>query len=69
MAWKGLESAAYPGQPPGVGELVGVARLGVKVGRGVGVAVGVGDTYHHSVGVGVRVGGTTGDGVIIASGG
>ena len=41
----------------------------MKVGRGVGVAVGVGDTYHRGVGVSVRVGGTTGEGVIIASGG
>lgn len=31
--------------------------------------VGVGDTYHREVGVGVRVGGRTGDGVIIVSGG
>jgi hypothetical protein len=48
---------------------VGVARPGVKVGRGVGVRVGVGDTYHRNVAVEVRVGGTTGEGVIIASDG
>lgn len=67
--------ASFPGQPPGVGLIVGrglgegVARLGVKVGRGEGVMVGVGDTYQRNVAVGVRVGGTTGEGVIIASGG
>lgn len=51
------------------GGLVGVVRLGVNVGRGVGVVVGVGDTYQRSVGVGVRVGGMTAVGVISASGG
>jgi hypothetical protein len=69
MAKEYENTAACPDQPPGTGKLVGVAWLGVKVGRGVGVAVGVGDTYHRGVGVGVRVGGTTGEGVIIASGG
>jgi hypothetical protein len=53
----------------GTGLGVGVDGLGVKVGRGVGVLVGVGDTYQRNVAVEVRVGGTTGEGVIIASGG
>lgn len=48
---------------------MGAERSGVKVGRGVGVVVGVGETYQRDVGVGVRVGGTTGEGVIIVSGG
>ncbi len=39
------------------------------MGRGVGVVVGVGDTYQREVGEGVRVGGTTGEGVIMVSGG
>ena len=43
--------------------------MGVLVGRGVGVAVGVGETYQRSVGVGVRVGGITAVGVTSASGG
>ncbi len=41
----------------------------MKVGRYVGVEVGVGDTYPYGVRVGVRVAGTTGEGVIIDSGG
>ena len=49
--------------------LEGVPTPGVNVGRGVGVVVGVGETYQRDVGVGVRVGGSTGDGVIIVSGG
>ncbi len=49
--------------------LVGVVKMGVKVGRGVEVAVGVGDTYQRGVDGGVRVGGKTGGGVIIDSGG
>ena len=57
-----------PGHPPGVGLLVGKI-YGVKVGRGEGVMVGVGDTYQREVIVGVREGGMTGVGVIIASGG
>ena len=80
MAWEAETCVAdYPGQPPGVGVVVngngdggglaGIVRLGVRVGRGVEVAVGVGDTYHREVGVSVRVGGMTGEGVIIASGG
>ena len=48
---------------------VGVVPLGVKVGLGVGVRVGVGETYQRKVGVGVRVGGTTAVGVINTSGG
>ncbi len=47
----------------------GVGLTGVKVGRGVEVGVGVGDTYQRGVGVRVRVGGTTGEGVISTSGG
>ncbi len=43
--------------------------LVVKVGRGVGVEVGVGLTYQRRVAVGVRVGGMTAVGVINASGG
>lgn len=43
--------------------------MGVLVGRGVGVLVGVGETYQRSVGVGVRVGGITAVGVTSASGG
>ena len=43
--------------------------MGVRVGRGVGVLVGVGDTYQRDVGEGVRVGGMTAVGVINASGG
>jgi hypothetical protein len=43
--------------------------MGVKVGRGVGVEVGVGETKKSGVGVSVRVGGTMGEGVIIVSGG
>ena len=61
--------SGFPGQPPGVGLGVGVTGAGVKVGRGVGVLVGVGDWYQRNVAVGVREGGTTGDGVIITSGG
>jgi hypothetical protein len=52
----------------GVG-LYGTMMWGVKVGRGVGVFVGVGDIYQRKVAVGVCVGGKTGEGVIIASGG
>ena len=47
----------------------GTGMNGVKVGRGVGVFVGVGDTYQREVAVGVRVGGMTGEGVISISGG
>ena len=54
------------GQNPGV---PGRVMNGVKVGRGVGVFVGVGDTYQREVAVGVRVGGMTGEGVIRISGG
>jgi hypothetical protein len=60
----GYLAPAFPAQPPGVaeavcmsGELVGVTWKGVKVGRGVLVDVGVGDTYQRDVGEGVRVGG------------
>lgn len=49
--------------------MVGVGGAGVKVGREVGVLVGVGETYHRKVGVGVRVGGITAVGVINDSGG
>ena len=48
---------------------MGVSESGVKVGRGVGVSVGVGDTYQRGVGETVRVGGVIGEGVISASGG
>ena len=51
------------------GGLVGVIWTGVKVGRGVEVDVGVGDIYQRGVGVSVRTGGNTGEGVIIVSGG
>ncbi len=43
--------------------------MGVKVGRAVDEVVGVGETYQRRVAVGVRVGGNTGEGVIITSGG
>jgi hypothetical protein len=49
--------------------LAGNVGGGVRVGRGVGVLVGVGETYQREVGVGVRVGGVTGEGVIMLSGG
>ncbi len=72
--------AAYPGQPPVVeaencrredvsAGAVGVSGAGVRVGRGEGVTVGVGETYQREVGVKVRVGGTTAVGVSKASGG
>jgi hypothetical protein len=60
------KSELHPAQPPWVALAVG---MGVKVGRAVGMAVGVGLTYQRSVAVGVRVGGNTGDGVIITSSG
>jgi hypothetical protein len=60
------KSEPHPIQPPGVALAAG---MGVKVGRAVGVAVGVGLMYQRSVAVGVRVGGNTGDGVIITSSG
>ena len=64
----GKKTPAYLAQPPGVdeavcigmgdaGEMVGDTGKGVRVGREVLVAVGVGDIYHLDVGVGVRVGG------------
>jgi hypothetical protein len=53
-------------QLPGVELAVG---MGVKVGRAVGVVVGVGLTDQRRVAVVVRVGGITGEGVIITSGG
>jgi len=55
----------------GVGEMVmvGVGLMGVKVGRRVGVEVGVGDWYQRRVAVGVRVSGATGEGVSRTSGG
>jgi hypothetical protein len=46
-----------------------VGNDGVKVGRGVGVRLGVGVWYQRGVGVSVRVGGMTGEGVTNASGG
>jgi hypothetical protein len=48
---------------------VGVARMGVSVGRGVEVVVGVRVWYQRGVGLGVRVGGIRAVGVTSASGG
>ena len=48
---------------------LGVGLMGVKVGRGVGVLLGVGIWYQRGVEVGVRVGGTTAVGVMSISGG
>jgi hypothetical protein len=72
--WVSACDAVRQSYPPGVGlgENAGVPGTGingVKVGRGVGVFVGVGDTYQREVAVGVRVGGMTGEGVISISGG
>lgn len=48
---------------------LGVGLMGVKVGRGVGLLVGVGGWYQRGVEVGVRVGGITTVGVMSISGG